>query len=994
MNLKRLFVAMALSLFAFVMQARAQDKVVTGKVTDAAGAAVAGATIKIKGGKALGKTNSDGTFSVKAPSNGVLEFTSVGFTPVEMQVPASGVMNISVKAGNENLNEVVVIGYGSVKKKDLTGAVATVNSKDFVKGALTTPEQLISGKIAGVSVSPNDGAPGSGSVIRIRGGASVNASNDPLIVIDGVPVDGGVSGSPNPLSLINPNDVESFTVLKDASAAAIYGSRASNGVIIVTTKKGKSGKPAYTFSSVMSVYAPAKYLDVMSAQQFKDYVKTNGTAADIAKLGNASTDWQKEIYKTSVGFDNNLSVSGTTKKVPYRASFGYLNQQGILSGGFLKRGTLSVNLSPRFFTDHLKVDINLKGAVTNSKFANGGAVGAAVEYDPSQPIYSGSTRFGGYREWMNGATNLPFGTSNPVGLLTQTDDRSHVERSIGNIQFDYKFHFLPELRANLNLGYDVQSGHGNVIVNDSAASSYMNYTVPETGKVKGGRNDIYRQSKTNKLLDFYLNYVKETSIGRFDLMAGYSFQNFQTRDDFFNGYTYDKTQKGADLIFKYNIPEYTLIGIYGRFNYSYKGRYLLTASVRRDGSSRFAPESRWGTFPSAALGWRIKEESFLKNVKLVNEMKLRFGYGVTGQQDGIGLYDYLARYSLSSNQSMYQFGNTFYNVWSPSAFYPRKWEQTAMINAAVDFAILNNRVSGTIEYYNRKTSDLLNLTDLPAGSNFSNQFVANVGNMKNEGIEVTLNTGVIRKKDMTLDFSVNATYNKNTITKLTLSDNPSFPGNTYGGIGDVAGTPVLINSIGYTRGSFYVFKQAYDPKTNKPIDGLMEDLNRDGQVNQQGDLYRYKQVDPVVFMGFSTNFTYKKFSAGFVMRGSFDNYVFNARNARTAVKSSVFVQTGSGFLANTSTNLLATNFSGANDVSRLSDYYVENASFLRMDNINFGYNLGKVFNDKANLRIGANIQNVFVITKYSGLDPEIYGGIDNTNYARPRVFVLSANLDF
>jgi len=996
MNLKRLIVAVTMLLF--VTQTNAQDKTVTGKVTDASGAAVSGATIKVKG-KAIGKTNADGTFSVKAATNSNLEFTSVGFATMEMQVPANGAMNVALKTSNDNLNEVVVIGYGTAKKKDLTGSVSTVGSKDFVKGALTTPEQMISGKVAGVSVVANDGQPGSGSVIRIRGGASINASNDPLIVIDGVPVDGGVSGSPNPLSLINPNDVETFTILKDASAAAIYGSRASNGVIIITTKRGKTGKPVFNFSSVMSVYTPSKYVDVMGADQFRTYVKANGTASDIAKLGTENTNWQKEIYKNAIGYDNTLSISGSTKKIPYRASIGYLNQQGILDGGFLKRSTASISVNPKFFKDHLKVDLNLKGAATNSKFANSGAVGSAVDYDPTQPVYSGSKRFNGFREWVNtsgGAVagqEMPFGTTNPVGLLKQTDDRSHVERSIGNIQFDYKLHFFPDLRLNLNLGYDIQKGQGTTVVNDSAASDYKNYTDPTTSKLKGGKNDMYRQSKKNSLMDFYLNYVKETQIGRFDFTAGYSYQNFQTKDFFYNGRTYDSTQKGKDLNFSFNVPEYTLIGYYARLNYGYKSKYLFTASVRRDGSSRFAPESRWGTFPSAAAAWRVKEESFLRNVKSISELKLRIGYGVTGQQDGIGLYDHLARYSLTDGQSMYQFGNNFYNGYKPSAYYPRKWEETQMLNAAIDFGFSNNRITGTLEYYNRKTIDLLNSTNLPAGSNFSNEFVANVATMKNEGVELTLNASVIKKKDMNLDFSFNANYNKNTITKLRLNDDPSFAGNQYGGVG-FGGNTVQINSVGYTRGTFYVFKQIYDPKSGKPIEGLVEDINRDGNVNKEKDLYRYKQVDPIMFMGFTTNFNYKNFSAGFVLRGSFGNYIFNARNARLANLTNVINNYGSGFLSNSSTDVLYTNFKDVKDQSRLSDYYVENAAFIRMDNINFGYNFGKVISNATNLRLGANVQNVFVITKYKGLDPEVFGGIDNTNYVRPRVFVLSLNLDF
>ena len=988
---------MAMMLFVFAIQANAQDKVVTGKITDASGVAVSGVTIKVKNGKALGSSNSEGTFSVKVASNATLQFSSVGFGTVEMQVPASGTMAVSMKASNDNLNEVVVIGYGSAKKKDLTGAVATVSSKDFVKGAITTPEQLIVGKVAGVSVVANDGTPGSGSVIRIRGGSSVNASNDPLIVIDGVPLDNGnPKGSPSLLSTINPNDIETFTILKDASAAAIYGSRASNGVIIVTTKRGKSGKSTFNFSSNTSMYTVAKYLDVMNADQFRAYIKANGTASDIAKLGTANTDWQKEIYKTAIGIDNNLSVSGSIKKMPYRASLGYLNQQGLLQGGHLKRTTLSINVSPKFFKDHLKVDVNLKGSVAQNKYANGGAVSNAVTFDPTQPIYSGNARFGGYTELMNATTGLPFGNSNPIGLLKMNDDRSQVERSVGNIQFDYKFPFLPALRANLNLGYDVQSVRESSIATDSARSNYRNSEIIDrvTGERKGGKNDAEKRSKNNSLMEFYLNYAKETKIGRIDLMAGYSYQNFKSYDYNNYHYTYDGTRKELkDLDFEYNIPELTLLAYYARFNYSYKGKYLLTASVRKDASSRTDPNNRWGTFPSAAIGWRLKEESFLKNSKAINDLKLRIGYGVTGQQDAGGLYDYLARYSQSSSSSQYPIG-TLTSSYSPKAFYPRKWEQTKMINAAIDFAVANNRITGTIEYYNRETIDLINETNLPGGANFASKVLGNVGTMKNEGVELTLNTTVIKKKDLVLDVSFNANYNKNTITKLTISDDPNFVGNTFGNIGDIAATDININSVGYSRGTFFVYKQIYDPKTGKPIEGFVDDINRDGNITRDKDAYRYKQIDPIMFIGFSANVTYKKITAGFVIRGSYGNYIFNARNAKSANLPSVIIATGSGYLSNTSTNVLSSNFKEVKEQTRLSDYYVENASFLRMDNINVGYNIGQVFNNKANLRLGASVQNVFVITKYTGLDPEVYGGIDNTNYARPRVFSLSLNLDF
>jgi iron complex outermembrane receptor protein len=996
MNLKRLFVAMALSLFAFVMQARAQDKVVTGKVTDAAGAAVAGATIKIKGGKALGKTNSDGTFSVKAPGNGVLEFTSVGFTPVEMQVPASGVMNVSVKAGDENLNEVVVnTGYGSSRKKDLTGSVVSVSSKDFVKGALTTPEQLIAGKVAGVSVTPNGGAPGSGSTIRIRGGASISGSNDPLIIIDGVPLSNdGISGSANALNLINPNDIETFNILKDASATAIYGSRASAGVILITTKRGKLGKPTFNFSSNTTVYTPGKQIEVLSAQQFKDFVNANGKAADIALLGNANTNWQDEIFKTAIGSDNNLSMSGAIgKKTPFRASVGYLNQNGTLKGGNMKRSSASIAISPKFLKEHLKVDINLRGVVTESKFANEGAIGASVSFDPTKPVYSNSNRFGGYWEWLdpNSTTGLKsLAPLNPLGLLNQKIDKSHVERSIGNVQFEYKFHGFEDLKAVVNMGYDVATGTGTIVINDSAAMSYKRFK-DANGKYHGGVNNIYRQEKKNTVLDAYLNYAKDLSIGRIDATVGYAYNDFKTTN-----YNYtDNTTDGSissSPVYSYDAPRNLIISVFGSLKYSYKGKYLLTASARKDGASKFSKANRWGVFPSAAVGWRIKEEAFLKNVKAINDLKVRVGYGLTGQQGIGGSYLYQQNYYQSSNQSQYQFGNTFYNLYAPGGFNAAiKWEETKTINVGVDYSLFNNRVSGSIEYYEKKTDKLFSPAQQPAGSNFTNVIDANIGSMTNKGVDFNINLGVIRKKDLNWDLAFNINYNKNEITNLTLNDDPNYLGNFAGGISGGTGNTIQINSVGYARNAFYVYKQVYDPKTGKAIDGLFEDLNRDGTVNSS-DLYRYKQPDPVLFLGLSSSVNYKQWNAGFVARANIGNYMYNNVASNTGTKRNIINPIG--VLNNGSTSVLTSGMSGNGSNYYLSDYWMENASFFRMDNINIGYNFGKVFNNKANLRLSANVQNAFVITKYKGLDPEQSGGIDNNLYSRPRIFVLGIGLDF
>ena len=992
MNFKRLLIVMLA--FCFATIANAQDKMVTGKVTDSKdGSALQGVTVTVKGTKIITQTGNDGTFKIKVPTNATtLTISSVGFGMQDVSI-ANGDMSVKLVQTNANLNEVVVIGYGTARKKDLTGAVTTVSSKDFVKGAITTPEQLIAGKVAGVSITPNGGAPGSGSVIRIRGGASLNASNDPLIVVDGVPLDnGGIAGSPNALSLINPNDIETFTILKDASSTAIYGSRASNGVILITTKKGTSGKPRWAFNSNNSAYNANKKVDVLSADEIRAYVGARGTTSEKGTLGSASTDWQDVIYKTAIATDNNLSVSGTFKKMPYRISGGYLNQDGILRTGNLQRTSLAINLSPRFLKDALKVDISLKGSNSKSRFANEGAIGAAVTFDPTKPVYSGSNRFGGFWEWLDPANTatglLSLSPTNPLGLLEQLDSRSNVNRSIGNIQLDYSLPFLKGLRININAGYDVAKGSGTTVINDSAKMAYKRFISP-TG-TKGGTNTEYNQTKSNNVLDAYLNYVTETNAGRFDFTTGYSYQAFKTTGDNFPDRTFDGTIVNTPVFPTY-LQENRLIGIYGRLNYSYKGRYLLTAAIRRDGSSRFAKENRWSNYPSLALGWRLKDEGFLKNAKNLSELKIRVGYGITGQQDGIGNYSYIGDYSTGGNQSRYQIGNSYFNTLSPNPYNANiKWEQTEMYNAALEFGFLNNRISGTIEYYNRNTKDLLNSVSVPAGSNFTNILTANVGTLKNEGVEFSLNTGIIRQRDLTWDLAFNVTYNKNTITNLTLSPDPNFIGNQFGGISGGTGQQVLINSIGFPRGAFYMYKQVYG-ENGKPIDGLFADLNRDGTINEN-DLYRYKQVDPVVFLGVSSNFSYKKFSAGFVMRGNIGNYLYNNVNSSTATQRNIINPLR--FINNASRNVLESNFSGNGSQYYLSDYYIENASFLRMDNINIGYNVGKVFNNKADLRIGANIQNAFVITKYSGLDPEVSGGIDNNLYPRPRVYVLTVGLNF
>lgn len=1010
MTFKRFLQTVAQPLLVMLLSVNvlfAQDKVVTGKVTDSKdGTPVIGASIVPKGSKTGTTTGTDGTFRIKIPSGvTAIVITSVGFASQEIDVANSTTVTVSLVATSGNLNEVVVVGYGTAKKKDLTGSVVAISSKDFVKGAITTPEQLISGKVAGVQITSNGGAPGAGSTIRIRGGASLNASNDPLIVIDGVPLDnGGISGAANALSLINPNDIESFNILKDASAAAIYGSRASNGVIIITTKKGKRGKPAFSFSTQVSLSQLPKTLDILTAAQVTAYVQANGDATQKSYLGGANTNWQSLIYREALSQDNNLSVSGSLKKMPYRLSAGFLNQDGILKTGNVKRYSAGINVSPRLFTEHLKIDINLKGSMSQNKFANEGAIGSAVSFDPTQPVYSKSPRFGGFYEVLDptsvsGLKQLA--PRNPLGLLEERNDKSTVYRTIGNVQFDYKLHFLPELRANLNLGFDMSKGEGTIVVPDSAASSYNRYKDPN-GVFHGGQNNRYKQSKQNLLAEFYLNYVKDIKDinSRIDLMAGYSYQDFFTRDrtnDASKNWGYPDVTTDGTIIptskkdFPFADFENALISYYGRLNYGLKNRYLLTVTVRRDGSSRFSKDNRWGTFPSVAMSWKIKDESFLRNSKFVSDLRIRGGWGKTGQQDGIGLYDYVSYYNISNLAAQYQLGSTYYQLYRPGGYYPnRTWEQTETLNGALDFGFFNNRINGSIEVYKKYTSRLLNEIVQPAGTNFSNKIVANIGSMENRGVEFTINTEPIRKKDLSWDLNFNFTYNENKITKLTINPDPNYAGAPTGGISGGVGNNIQIQSVGYTRSAFYVYRQVYD-KNNKPVEGAFVDINGDGIINNK-DLYHYMGPDPRVLMGMSSSVSFKKFSAGFVMRASLDNYVYNNVASSTGVSRNIINPLG--YLGNGSADFLNTGFSGAGDKFVFSDYFIQNGSFLRMDNINVGYNFGKVFNDKANLRIGANVQNVFVITKYKGLDPEIPNGIDNNFYPRPRVYVLTANIDF
>lgn len=998
MTFKRLLYALVLPLLLLTGQVYAQERTITGKVTDAAGTPLANASVVVKGGVSGTATKADGTFSLRVPNSaGTLVVSSVGFGTREIAITGENV-EIVLSAAQATMNEIVVVAYGTRRKSDLTGSVTSISTKDFQKGEIASAEQLLQGKVAGLQITTGGGAAGGGSRIRIRGGASLNASNDPLVVIDGVPVEGNsVSGSANLLNTINPDDIESISVLKDASATALYGSRASNGVIIVTTKKGVAGKVKFNFNTSASIGSIANKVDVLTGDEVRAIINADAAATGNNTyknlLGTENTDWQDQVYQSAFGTDNNISASGGLGKIPFRLSLGYLFQEGLIKTNNFNRISSSLNLTPKFLDDHLSVNLALKGTITSNTFADeGGAVGNSVSFDPTKPVNT-TNKYGGYYEWLQANGNvIDLAGRNPLGLLMQRDNKSDVSRLIGNIQLDYKLHFFPDLHVLLNLGLDRIHGDGNDNIDSTSATNYKT----------GGRKSYYHQDKLNTLADVSLFYTKDIpSINsKFDLLVGHSYQTFVTENNSFAAFSYraiadlnnpakKDTIAGTVPTFLFDKPEYRLESYFSRLNFTLANKYLLTASIRRDASSKFSPDNRVGYFPALAVAWRLNEEFFKAN-SVVSDLKLRFGWGITGQQDIGDYYGYLPRYSRSESTAQYQFGNTFYSFLRPSAYdINRKWETTTTTNIGLDFAFFNNRISGSVDAYKKNTKDLLSVIPVAPGSNFDISLLTNVGNMENKGIEFTLNTTPVKQVDFSWDLGFNMTFNRSEITNLLKQQDESFKGIDVSRISGGTGNNVGKFTVGYTPYSYFVYKQVYD-NNGKPIEGLYEDMNRDGKVDDN-DRYLYKQPAPDVLLGFSTQVNYKKFTFGIAGHGSFGNYLYNNFNSNAGVLRAL--KNPLTFIGNVSRNYLETGF--ANN-QYLSDYYIENASFFRLDNINVGYNVGRVFNNAASLNITANVQNVFVVTKYSGLDPENSrdDGVDNIIYPRPRIYSLGLSVNF
>jgi len=953
----------------------AQQITVKGTVKDGSGQPLMGASVLVKGTSHGTAADFDGNFELKVDKGVTLVVSSVGYKSREVAAKA-GTMNIVLQEDTQQLEDVVVIGYGAIKKKDLTGSVNLVTDKDFNKAPAVNADQLIQGKIAGVQMTSASGAPGEGQTIRIRGNGSLSLTSNPLIVIDGVPMnDGGVGGSRSIFNSINPEDIESMTVLKDASSTAIFGSRAANGVIMITTKKGKANQDLkISFNTSIALQDVNKYVDVMNANQFRQTVKGLNNPAAEALLGNADTNWQKEIYQTAPMSNSTLVLSGAYKTLPYRVSVGHSYADGILRTDNFKRTNAKISLNPTFFDKSLKLELNANGTYMQNRFANKDAIGAAVEYDPTQSVFGGLAKYGGYHAWVNpnNGSRYDLAPNNPMAMLKFLDDSSKVYRFIGNAKVDYTLPFFKDITASVNVGIDYSKGEGDKITDRRMPTSTPDFD---------GAKTTYTNKATNKLFDAYINYMKDIKeTHNIGLMIGHSYQSFEF-DDNSTDYSYFTNPGDNKEVPNINKSRNVLMSFFGRANYSYKNRYLLTATLRADASSKLNPDDRWGYFPSVALAWNVSNENFLKDNKTLNELKLRFGYGEVGNVNGLGDYLFLTNYTRSQDGASYQLGDSFYQTYRPGVTNKNlRWEVGNTLNAGIDFGFLDNLITGTLDVYRKQTKDLIAETTIDPFTNFKNRVNANVGDMENKGIELGLTVTPIRniEKNIRWSFNYNIAYNENKITRMP-DDQPA------GGISGGTGNRVQLHREGETPYSFFVYQQVYDAQGN-PVENAFVDRNGNGKIDE-GDRYLYKSPFAPVTMGFGTDLNYKNWDLNITTRANIGNYVYN--NTQSRLDQFGEITANSGFLRNIKAN---SNFQRHNDQSWLSDYYLENASFFKLDNITLGYTFPHT--DKMYIRLYGTVQNVLTITKYSGLDPEVYGGIDNNFYPRPQTYLLGLNVNF
>lgn len=1013
------------------MNGQSERRTVTGTVRDGNGEPLIGVSVRISGVAGGTVTDLDGKYSIAASDGAELVFSSIGFETLYVTVGSRAIVDVVLSEDRELLDEVVVIGYGQVRKKDATGAVAVVRSSELNKVTAVSPTDQLVGKVSGLFIVPGDGTPGSGATIRIRNGSSLTATNTPMIVIDGVPVSGDANvGQSNVLAAINPNDIESYTVLKDASATAIYGSRASNGVIIITTKKGSGNRGVkVSYNSTYGVDVNTEKVPVLSPEEFRRYMDEfypadtptgaaahammNYTYPDGTATDRFNTDWQDLIFRPAFSTDQNISLSGGGSRFPFRVSVGYTHKDGTLKGSLFERFTESVSFSPKFFDDHLKIDLNARAMQNRNVKVSSGAINTAASFDPTKPVYafadpsdsmdnlvrySGPSGYGrGYFQWLTPDGGIDKNASqNPVSqLLDNSYDNNNAYRILGNLQLDYSMHFLPELHAVLNLGMDMSSQKGRSGNYPGSYSSLTDSILP-AGQ---GRYSDYEGERSNYLLDFYFSYDKEIDAlkSRISATAGYSWQHF-FRDDI--SWTYsNETDDFASAFIEGGIAspkEYYLISFFGRLNWSVMDRYLITATLRNDGTSRFSPSNRWGLFPSVALAWRMSEEGFLKGVDWIDDMKLRASWGQTGQQDiGTDYYPYIPQYDLSDTDSgsNYWFGDEVYQLLAPKAYNENiRWETTTTWNAGLDFAFLDNRLNGSVEYFYKETDDLLNSIPIPAGSNFTNQMVSNIGSLTSQGVEANLDITPVRTKDFYWNIGLNATWISTRINKLTAIYNPEYVGVPTGGISTGQGSNIQIHSEGYAPNTFYVFEQVYD-ENGYPIQNAFVDQDDNGIIDDK-DLVRKHSPRPDVYFGLNMQFRWKSLDFGFNTHGSIGNYVFNDYNSARCSANYTFSNPAS--VRNVPKAVYYNyRFKDAITVQQAkSDLFLENASFWKIDNITVGYTFSRLFKTDLSARLSFTAQNVATITRFTGPDPEVSSGIANNAWPRPRIFVFGLTINY
>ncbi|MCC9071998.1 TonB-dependent receptor [Flavobacterium sp. F-65] len=959
----------------------------------ATGQPIPGVNVNVQGGTNGTSTDFDGKFKLSNLKSGDKIVASfIGYVSNTISFSGQKTTSISLEEDANQLREVVVqVGYGTVKKKDATGSVSQVSAKEFNKGINVTPESLISGRISGVNVV-GGGAPGAKADIRIRGGSSLNASNEPLIVLDGLPLSNAVpSGATSILSTIDPNDIESFTVLKDASAAAIYGSRAANGVIVITTKKGSKGGVKVNFSSQVGINTVANTVDVMSADQFRELVKTKGTPAQQALLGTANTNWQDEIFHTALTTNNNISVSGALfNKLPVRLSVGNVDNPGILRNTSFERTTTSISLNPVLFDNHLKIDISGNLSFGKNRFQDEGAIiGSAIGFDPTQSVYQTGSRYGGYYEWLEPTGNLPLlPARNPVARLNQDDRRATSTRKWGNVRIDYKLHFFEDLRVVAEAGIDRFDSSGYTEVSTQSALGYQPKPFSDPAYVNLGNYSSYTDALQNKNLNAYFNYTKDIGKIKIDATAGYNYQLFQ-KEKYSSGET-RQPNPNEDVA---TDPDVNLQSFFGRLNLGYDSRYLLTLNYRRDGTSRFSKDNRWGNFAGGAFAWNLSEEAFLKDNATVSTLKLRVGYGTTGQQDISAQYDYLRRVTLGTINSQYIFGNTIYSTARPEGYNENiKWEELAEANVGIDYGFLNDRITGSINYFDKKSTDLLADIAVPDGANLRNQGFFNIGSVRTKGVEFSIASDIVKNDNLTWNVAFNTTYIDQNISELGITV-PGFQGYLTGdNIAGGNGNKILINSVGYAPNSFFVYEQLYDAN-KRPIAGAYVDRNGDGKIDT-GDRYRAGKAAPDYTFGLFSTLNYKKFDFTMNWRASVGNKIFDNVSSNLGYSDAGLRRQTD--LSNVSSDYYNTGFTFEdNGTSRyLSDYFVKDASFIKLDNVTLGYTFDKTIIKAASLRFTAGVQNVFILTKYNGLDPEKFNGIDNNVYPRARTFLFGVNANF